>query len=60
MALEMHRGSKTDKAKIFFVKGEALMNVGDMTGAKAAFTNAAYGTYAASAKHYLDTLGGTN
>lgn len=60
MALEMHRGSKTDKAKIYFVKGEALMNVGDIPGAKEAFTNAAYGTYAASAKHYLETLSGTN
>ncbi len=55
-ALGMHRGSKTDKAKIYFVKGEALMYSGDTAGAKAAFQNAAYGSYAASAKHYLDTL----
>jgi len=59
-ALEMHRGSRTDKAKIYFIKGEALMNQGDIPAAKAAFTNAAYGTYAASAKHYIETLGGTN
>jgi tetratricopeptide (TPR) repeat protein len=59
-ALEMHRGSRTDKAKIYFIKGEALMNQGDIPAAKEAFTNAAYGTYAASAKHYIETLGGTN
>ena len=59
-ALEMHRGSKTDKAKIYFIKGESLMNIGEIAGAKAAFTNAAFGTYAASARHYLETLGGTN
>ncbi len=55
-ALGLHRGSKTDKAKIYFVKGEALMYAGDTAGAKAAFQNAAYGSYAASARHYLDTL----
>lgn len=59
-ALEMHRGSRTDKAKIYFIKGESLMNLGDIAAAKEAFTNAAYGTYAASAKHYIQTLGGTN
>ena len=59
-ALEMHRGSKTDKAKIYFIKGESLLNSGDIAAAKEAFTNAAYGTYAASAKHYIETLGGTN
>ena len=58
-ALEMHRGSKTDKAKIYFIKGESLMNAGESAAAKAAFTNAAYGTYAASARHYIETLGGT-
>ncbi len=55
-ALDMHRGSKTDKAKIYFVKGEALMYSGDTEGAKAAFANAAYGSYRQSAQHYLDTL----
>ncbi len=54
--LEIHRGSRTDKAKIYFVKGEALMYSGDTEGAKAAFTNAAYGNYRASAQHYLETL----
>jgi len=55
-ALEMHRGSRTDKAKIYFVKGEALMYSGDNAGAKTAFTNAAFGSYKASAEHYLQTL----
>ena len=56
-ALEMHRGSRSDKAKIYFVKGESMMNSGDIAGAKAAFTNAAYGSYRASAEHFLETLG---
>ena len=55
-ALDMHKGSKTDKAKIYFVKGEALMYSGDTEGAKAAFANATYGSYRQSAQHYLDTL----
>jgi tetratricopeptide (TPR) repeat protein len=56
-ALAIHRGSRTDKAKIYFVKGEALMNSGDIGGAKEAFRNAAYGNYRASAEHYIETLG---
>jgi len=56
-ALEMHRGSRTDKAKIFFVKGEALMRSGDIAGAKTAFREAAFGTYKAPAEHYIETLG---
>lgn len=56
-ALELHRGSRTDKAKIYFVKGEALVGLGDAEGAREAFTNAAVGTYRASAEHYLETLG---
>jgi len=56
-ALELHRGSRTDKAKIFFVKGEALMNRGDTAEAKAAFQNATFGSYRASAEHYIETLG---
>lgn len=55
-ALDMHRGSKADKAKIYFVKGEALMYSGDTEGAKAAFANATFGSYRQSAQHYLDTL----
>lgn len=56
-ALELHRGSKTDKAKIWFVKGEVLVALGDAAGAKVAFTEAAVGQYKASAEHYLQTLG---
>ncbi len=56
-ALELHRGSRTDKAKIYFVKGEALMAMQDYEGAKAAFRNAAYGSYKATAQHYIETLG---
>ena len=55
-ALELHKGSKADKAKIYFVKGEALMYSGDTEGAKVAFANATYGTYRQSAEHYLTTL----
>lgn len=55
-ALEIHKGSRADKAKIYFVKGEALMYSGDTEGAKAAFQNATYGSYKASAEHYLQTL----
>ncbi|MFQ5569535.1 MAG: hypothetical protein ACE5G0_07655 [Rhodothermales bacterium] len=55
-ALDIHRGSRTDKAKIHFIKGEALMYQGDIDGAKASFANAAYGSYKASAEHYLQTL----
>lgn len=56
-ALDLHRGSRTDKAKIYFVKGESLVGLGDSAGAKEAFQNAAVGTYRASAEHYLETLG---
>jgi len=55
-ALEIHRGSRNDKAKIFFVKGEALMYMGQTADAKEAFQNAAFGSYKASAEHYLETL----
>lgn len=56
-ALAVHTGSRTDKAKIYFVKGEALMNVGDVAGAKEAFRNAAFGNYKNSAEHFIETLG---
>ncbi len=56
-ALAVHTGSRTDKAKIYFVKGEALMNIGDVPGAKEAFQNAAFGNYKNSAEHFIETLG---
>ena len=55
-ALELHRGSKSDKAKIYFVKGESLMLSGDNDAAKLAFEEAQYGSFKASAQHYLETL----
>lgn len=55
-ALEMHRGSKSDAAKIHFVKGEALMYNGNTEAAKEAFRNATFGSYKSLAEHYLETL----
>lgn len=56
-ALEMSSGSATAKAKIFYVKGEALMSKGENSAAIAAFQNALYGSYRSSAQHYIETLG---
>ncbi len=53
-ALELHKGTRTDKAKIYFVKGEALMATGNFDGAKAAFRNAAYGSYKAAAEDMIN------
>ncbi len=55
-ALELHNGSRTDKAKIYFVKGEVLVALGNTDAAKTAFQNAAFGSYKPSAEHYLETL----
>lgn len=57
-ALDAHRGSRSDKAKIYFVKGEALMYSGSSSAASEAFTNALYGNYKPLAQHYLDELKG--
>ncbi len=57
-ALGAHRGSRTDKAKIYFVKGEALMFSGSGSAAAEAFNNALYGNYKPLAQHYLDELKG--
>ncbi len=56
-ALALHKSSRSDKAKIYFVKGEALMFQGNNTEATDAFTNALFGDYKALAQHYLDELG---
>jgi len=56
-ALEIHRGSRTDKAKIYLIKGEALMNQGDATSARAALENALFGQYRQRAQYLLDELG---
>ncbi len=55
-ALEMHRGSRSDKAKIWFTKGEMLVVLGNIEAAREAFQNAAVGAYRAPAEHYLETL----
>ena len=55
-ALSMHTGSRSDKAKIYYVLGEAYVSVGDRDAARDAFSNAVYGTWKQSAEHYLETL----
>ena len=55
-ALEIHRGGRTDAAKIHFVRGEALMYDGNIAAAKESFQNAAYGQYKGPAEHYIETL----
>ncbi len=55
-ALALHRGSRTDAAKIHFVKGEAQVRIGDTDGARDSFQNSLYGSYKPSAEHYLSTL----
>lgn len=55
-ALSMHTGSRSDKAKIYYVLGEAYVSVGDRDSARDAFSNAVYGTWKQSAEHYLETL----
>lgn len=55
-ALEVSRGSRTDNARIYFLKGEALMQLGDENGARAAFENATFGDYQQPAEHYLEQL----
>ncbi len=55
-ALEMHRGSRTDKAKLYFLAGEAYMFAGSNQEARDAFENAAIGSYKPLAEHYLEEL----
>lgn len=55
-ALEVHRGSRADKAKIYFVKGEAHMFAGSNQAASDAFSNALFGSYKPLAEHYLNEL----
>ncbi len=55
-ALGIHRGSRTDAAKIHFARGEALMYAGNITAAKESFENARYGNYKSPAEHYIETL----
>ncbi len=55
-ALQIHSGSRSDAAKIHFVKGEALMYNGNTAAAKESFQNATFGSYKSLAEHYLETL----
>ncbi|MCB0720486.1 MAG: hypothetical protein KDD65_18715 [Bacteroidetes bacterium] len=55
-AVDVHRGGATDKAKLFFTKGECLMLAGDNDAAKIAFGKAKFGSYAKPAQHFIDTL----
>ncbi len=59
-ALELESGSKSKKAPIEFEKGTALKNLNRFEEAKVAFANAAFGEFAARAKHEVDALGGSN
>lgn len=59
-ALELHKGSKSDKAKIYFVQGESLMFAGSNSEARAAFENAAFGSYKPLAEHYIEELKSLN
>lgn len=54
-ALDLHKGSRADKSKIYYTLGEAYMYSGDNASAKDAFSNC-IGNWAASAKHYMETL----
>lgn len=55
-ALEMHRGSRTDRARFYFEKGEAYRYMGNTAAAKDAYRNAAVGDYRARAEHFIETL----
>lgn len=59
-ALAAHNGSRSSKARIYFVKGEAHMALGQSTAAVAAFQNARFGSYRASAVHFIEELGSTS
>ena len=55
-ALAIHKGSLTDKAKIYYVLGEAYVSINNTDAAKDAFREALYGSYKQSAEHYLENL----
>lgn len=54
--LELHTGSRTDKARFYFEKGEALRYMGNIAEAKEAYRNAAFGNYKQPAEHFIETL----
>ena len=63
-ALELEKGGKPDKAKIYFELAMAQMAKGNLTAACSAFGEAAVGNFKTSAEHYrnneLKCSGGTN
>lgn len=54
--IELHTGSRTDRARFYFEKGEALRFMGNVAQAKEAYQNAAYGSYRQPAEHFIETL----
>ena len=57
-AIQASTGSRSDKARMYFLKGESLMKLGNNSEARAAFQNATYGDYKQPAQHYLEQLSG--
>lgn len=54
LALEHEKGGKTDKAKIYFEMGYAYQMKGAKVDACSAYTNAAFGSFSAPAKHSME------
>lgn len=54
--LAIHNGSRTDRARFYFEKGEALRYLGNIAEAKEAYSNAAFGPYKQPAEHFIETL----
>ncbi len=55
-ALGLHQGTRTDKAKIWYVKAQAHVALRQTDAAKEAFTNAAVGAYKQSAEDWISRL----
>ncbi len=53
-AIDLFDGNKDETAKIFFELGKAYEGLGDTTRACAAYSDAAYGNYEASAKYQME------
>ncbi|MDX1617221.1 MAG: tetratricopeptide repeat protein [Balneolaceae bacterium] len=53
-ALELERGGRTEKAKIYFELGMALKAQGNKSQSCDAFSNAAYGSFKSPAEHQME------
>jgi tetratricopeptide (TPR) repeat protein len=53
-AIDLFNGTKDETAKIYFELGKAYEGLGDITRACAAYNDAAYGNYEASAKYQME------